>query len=176
MILIPKYKDTLQLSGALSIILTDTTIDKIKQEVYVPNLVVTSGKQWIASRMIGVAVPVMGYMGLGTGTTNSGTDALALAMTGLGAVTSGVGASELTGNGYTRTVVTQSQTSNTADIVYAATFGAQNPNIASTGALLREAGIFTTITAGTMLCRTVFPLVTKMPNDSLTITWTITIN
>jgi hypothetical protein len=43
-----------------------------------------------------------------------------------------------------------------------------------TGALT-EAGIFNAASAGTMLCRTVFDVVNKGANDTMSITWTITI-
>jgi len=184
MILIPKHKDALQISGALSLILTDTTNDKIKQEMYVPNLVVTTGKNWIASRFIGntpTNTP-MTHMGIGIGTTNAGTDAAALAMTMLADELSQT-RSGTADTSYTRVTTTATNATNTNSVQYISTFNANNPNVTA-GVILREAGIFTLVstgpTAGTpvgiMLCRTVFPTVTKMPNDSLTITWTITIN
>jgi hypothetical protein len=49
-----------------------------------------------------------------------------------------------------------------------------NPG-SGTGAIT-EAGIFNSATAngGTMLCRTVFPVVNKESGDTLTITWNVT--
>ena len=44
-----------------------------------------------------------------------------------------------------------------------------------TGAIT-EAGIFNASTAGTMLCRTVFSVVNKAADDTLQITWTITLS
>ena len=65
-------------------------------------------------------------------------------------------------------------TSNTlADAVqWVATF---NPTV-GTGAIT-EAGIFNTVTGGTglMFARTVFPVINKGANDTLTITWKITV-
>lgn len=38
---------------------------------------------------------------------------------------------------------------------------------------LTEAGIFNAASAGTMLCRTVFPVINKGVNDTMTVTWTV---
>lgn len=172
MILIPKYSNMVELSGSLSIIVTDTITDKVRQELYVPNLVVTTGKIFIATRMVGTTAAVMSHMGIGTSAT-----AEAVGDSTLGA--------ELTvGGGYTSyaraalTVATNVPVATATNIVtYSASFAAGNPSApaAPTGAVLREAGIFNASTAGTMLCRTTFPIVTKLPADALTITWTITI-
>ena len=44
----------------------------------------------------------------------------------------------------------------------------------ATGAVT-EAGIFNAASGGTMLCRTVFSVVNKGADDSLSVTWTITL-
>lgn len=165
MILVPKYKDVLEVQGALSFVLTDTETGLVRQELYVPNLVVTTGKSFIASRMVGTASAVMSHMGIGTSST-----AEVAGDTTLG--------TELTvGAGYTNysraALITSSATNNV--VTYSANFAANNPSAPTGGAVLREAGIFNASTAGTMLCRTTFPTVTKLPADALTITWTITI-
>lgn len=165
MILIPKYKNMIEISGALSIIVTDEETGIQKQELYVPNLVVTTGKNFIASRMVGTTSTEMTHMGIGTSST-----AEVIGDTTLGA--------ELTvGSGYTNysraALLTKSATNNV--VTYSANFPANNPSAPAGGAVLREAGIFNASTGGTMLCRTTFPIVTKLPADALTITWTITI-
>lgn len=165
MILVPKYKNMVEVGGSLSIIVTDTTTSSIKQELYVPNLVVTTGKEFIASRMVGTTFSPMSHMGIGTGST-----AEVVADTGL--------ESELTvGGGYTgySRAALSIATSSGNVVTYSANFPANNPSAPAGGAPLREAGIFNASSAGTMLCRTTFPLVTKLPADALTITWTITI-
>jgi hypothetical protein len=58
-----------------------------------------------------------------------------------------------------------------AVITYACTY----PAGAHTAAIT-EAGIFTAITSGTMLARTVFPVVNKGALDSMTISWAVTIS
>lgn len=165
MILIPKYKNTIEVGGALSIIVTDQESGDLKQEIYIPNLVVTTGKNFIASRMVGTTATEMTHMGIGTSST-----AEVVGDTTLGAELTGAG-------GYTNysraALLTKSATNNV--VTYSANFPANNPSAPAGGAVLREAGIFNGSTGGTMLCRTTFPIVTKLPADALTITWTITI-
>lgn len=60
---------------------------------------------------------------------------------------------------------------NSAQTTYTATFGAGIAFGAWT-----EAGLFTAASAGIMLSRTVFPVITKGPLDSITVTWTLTIS
>ena len=166
MILIPKFKNTIEVGGSLSIVVTDTIENKIKQELYIPNLVVTTGKTFIASRIVGTTSAIMSHMGIGTDSTTEviGNTALGAELTVGGGYT-----------GYTRASLTTA--TNSANVVtYVATFAANNPSAPAGGAVLREAGIFNASTAGTMLCRTTFPIVTKLPADALTITWTVTIS
>lgn len=166
MILIPKYNNTIEVGGSLSIVVTDTIENKIKQELYVPNLVVSTGKTFIASRIVGTSSAIMSHMGIGTDSTTEvvGNTALGAELTVAGGYT-----------GYARASLTTA--SNSANVVtYVATFPANNPSAPSGGAVLREAGIFNASTGSTMLCRTTFPIVTKLPADALTITWTITIS
>lgn len=165
MILVPKYKNLVQIGGSLSIIVTDTTTNTLKQELYVPNLVVTTGKEFIASRMVATSYSPMSHMAIGTGSTTEvvGDTALETELTAGGGYT-----------GYSRAALSIATASSNV-VTYSANFPANNPSAPSGGAPLREAGIFNASTAGTMLCRTTFPLVTKLPADALTITWTITI-
>jgi hypothetical protein len=76
--------------------------------------------------------------------------------------------------GYSRAALSIA-TSSANVVSYSANFAANNPSAPAGGAVLREAGIFNAASGGTMLCRTTFPIVTKLPADALTITWTITI-
>jgi len=143
--------DNLRLRGRLDIVVTapDGTIKDTKR---VDNLVVTTGKNFVASRMAGTSVSVMSDMSIGTGST-----AAAAADTTLGSESARV---SLT-----------STTVNNNDVVYLATFPANTPTSA---AAITEAGIFNASTGGSMLCRTVFSQINKAPADSLTITWTVT--
>lgn len=163
MILIPKYKNMIEVSGALSIVVTNPE-GIVTQELYVPNRVVTTGKNFIASRIVGTASDIMSHMGIGTNPTAE-ID---------GDTTLGSELSTGTYTNYSRAaLLTKSATNNV--VTYSANFPANNPSAPAGGAILREAGVFNASTGGTMLCRTTFPTVTKLPADALTITWTITI-
>jgi len=147
--------ENILLRGQLNIVLTDKT-GKVKESRYIPNLVVNTGLGYIASRMVGVASNVMSHMGIGSGTST----ALA-ANTDLG---------NLLGSRQALDSTTISGASN-QNVVYVATFAAG----VATGAVT-EAGIFNASTSGTMLCRTVFSVVNKAADDSMVVTWTITLS
>jgi hypothetical protein len=106
--------------------------------------------------MLGTGLGVMSHMGLGAGTT-----AASSGDTNLGSL---LGSRKALGS------ATQSGGSNES-IIYVTTF---NPGEA-TGAVT-EAGIFNASSSGTMLCRTVFPVVNKQSGDTLQITWTVTLS
>ena len=148
-----KIKDDLKISGELSIIVTDKN-GHIKQSMKVPNLVVTAGKQYIASRMAGTAAAVMSHMAIGSGTAAANANDTALGNE-LGRAGSPLFSLQASGNTITAT----------------ATF----VEGVGTGAI-SEAGIFNASSGGTMLCRTVFPVVNKQASDTIAITWTITIS
>ena len=126
----------------------------VKDSREIKNLVVTTGKTFIASRMVGTSANVMGWMELGTGTT-----AAAVGDTALQTAISG-----------SRVALT-SGTSATNVVTYVASF----PAGTGTGAVT-EAGVFNASSAGTMLCRTVFSVVNKGAADAMSITWTITVS
>jgi|TARA_B100001094_G_scaffold327640_1_gene386305 hypothetical protein len=138
--------DGLKLTGKLTIALND----EIVQEV--PNLVVTAGKGYVASRMKDASATAMSHMAIGSGDT-----AAAAGQTALG--------TELARTALTSTTVSG------ADIVYVDTFAAGT----GTGAV-KEAAILNASSGGTMLCRTVFSVVNKGANDAMTITWTVTVS
>ncbi len=123
---------------------------QVKDRREVKNLVVASGKTFIAARMVGTPA-VMSHMAIGAGTT-----AAAAGDTALG---SELGRVALTASTSTNNVVT-----------YTATFGVG----VGTGAVT-EAGILNASSAGTMLCRVVFDVVNKGANDTMAITWTVTV-
>jgi hypothetical protein len=137
--------DNLALTGALTIAVND----KVVQETH--NLVVTSGKKWVADRMNDVNAK-MSHMAIGTGTS-----AAVAGDTALG--------TQLDRNALSSTTVTDNK------IAYASTWAAGD----GTGAIT-EAGIFDASSGGDMLARTVFSVVNKGAQDSMTITWTITVS
>jgi len=62
------FDESLKITGSLKIDVFGSD-GSLKDSREVKNLVVTSGKTFIASRMVGVASNVMSHMELGTGTT-----------------------------------------------------------------------------------------------------------
>ena len=122
---------------------------EVVQEI--PNLVVTAGKEWVADRMAD-SNTVMTHMAVGTSSTAAAAGQTALV-------------SESARGALTSTTVTNNE------IAYVETFAAGTATAA-----LTEAGIFDASSGGDMLCRTVFSVVNKGANDSMTITWTITVS
>jgi len=119
---------------------------------YVPNLVVTTGRNWIIGRMTGTPPVLMSHMAIGSNDTAPV-----------------VGQTTLLNQLARVALSSTNSTGNT--ITYTALFDAG----VGTGSLV-EAGIFNDPTAGTMLARTTFGVLTKAAGDVVTITWTITIN
>ena len=144
-------QDQLKASGALRVVLTGPN-GEIKEEHEFKNLVVTVGKNFVASRMVGTAANVMSHMAIGSDST-----APAAGNTALGGELGRVA------------LVSSSATANV--VTYAATF----PAGTGTGAVV-EAGIFNAGTAGVMLCRTTFAVVNKGAADDMSVTWTVTIS
>ena len=138
--------DQLQLTGHLQIHINDELVRDID------NLVVKAGKNIVASRIVGTSSGVMSHMAIG-----SGTSAAAAGNTALGTE---LGRVSLT-----------SGTASSAVVTYVATFAAGT----GTGAVT-EAGLLNASSGGTLLCRTVFSVVNKGANDSMTVTWTVTVS
>lgn len=150
----------LKITGHLDIVLTDA-YGNIKETRSVPNLIVDSGKQLIAERLLTTnptsTFAIMSHMALGTsGTGTAG---------GNTALGSQWGA---------RQVLSPASTRSGTVLTYTCTFGASVPDATTTS--VQEAGIFNALTGGTMLCRTVFGTITKASSDVLTISWNVTIN
>ena len=144
-------QDQLKASGALRVVLTGPN-GEVKEEHEFKNLVVTVGKNFVASRMVGTASNVMSHMAIGSDGTTP-----AAGNTALG--------------GELGRVALASATATDNVVTYAATF----PAGTGTGAVV-EAGVFNAGTAGTMLCRTTFAVVNKGADDAMSVTWTVTIS
>lgn len=138
--------DNFKLKGKLSIAINDEVVQEVD------NLVVTDGKEFVASRMKDATATAMSHMAIGTGSTAAAAGDSAL------------------GTQAARVALTSTTVTN-AEVAYVATFGAGT----GTGAIT-EAGLFNASTGGTMLCRTVFSVVNKGSSDSMTITWTVTVS
>ena len=144
-------KDSSKVTGSVNVVVRGDD-GAIKQEFTVPNLVVDTGLDYIASRMEGTSESVMSHMAVGTGTTAAASGDTALE-------------TEAARVALTSTTVTDNA------VAYVATFAAGT----GTGALT-EAAILNASSGGTMLCRTVFSVINKGASDSMTVTWTVTIS
>ena len=144
--------DNLKLRGDVALVLKDKD-GNIKDSREINNLVVSAGLTFICSRMAGTSAGVMSHMALGSSTT-----AASASQTDLVWI---LGAGEA--------LDSTSASSNT--ITYVSSFEAGE----GTGAVT-EAGVFNAASSGTMLCRTVFPVVNKQADDTMSVTWTITLS
>ena len=142
--------DGLKLRGDVALVLRDKD-GNVKDERLIENLIVDTGLNFICDRMKDDET-AMTHMALGSGST-----AAAAGDTTLG---SQLGSRE----------VLDSSTVTNNQIVYVSSFEAGD----ATGAVT-EAGIFNASSGGTMLCRTVFSVVNKAADDTLTVNWTITL-
>lgn len=123
----------------------------LKESREIKNLVVTTGKTFIAARMVGTP-DEMSHMAIGSGTTAA------------------AGADSALGSELGRVALATDSSSGTV-VTYTASF----PPGTGTGAVT-EAGVFNAGTGGTMLCRTVFAVVNKGADDAMSITWQITVS
>ena len=147
-----QFKSSVSVTGQLDI----KKINKfgiITERVHVPNLVVLTGKSYIASRIVDANTPIMGHMAVGSNSTTPIVEHTTL------------------GNELGRAEITSAATGNNNVITYVATF----PPGIGTGEL-QEAGIFNGPVDGIMLARTVFNVITKDVSDTITITWVITVS
>ena len=146
--------DKLKLRGDVALVLKDKD-GNVKDSREIHNLVVSTGLTFICSRMAGTSAGVMSHMALGSGTT--------AASAGQTDLVSILGSREA--------LDSTSASSNT--ITYVSSFEAGE----GTGAVT-EAGVFNAASSssGTMLCRTVFPAVNKQADDTMSVTWTITLS
>ena len=141
--------DGFNLKGKVEVRLNDEVVREID------NLVVTTGKGFVAASMIKTtsnSPAAMTHMAIGSNTTNPAAGDTALG-TELGRVA-------LTSAAVSGAVVT-----------YIASF----PAGTGTGAVV-EAGILNASSSGTLLCHTEFDVVNKGSADAITITWTVTVS
>ena len=138
--------ENLTLTGAVTIAVNGEVVKEI------PNLVVTTGKNFVSSRMKDTTKAAMSHMEIGSGTTSAAAGQTTLV-------------TAVDRNALTSTTVTNNT------IIYVCTWAAGD----GTGAIT-ESGLFNASSGGDMLCRTVFAVVNKGSADSMTVTWTITVS
>jgi hypothetical protein len=138
------FNSQMEMKGRLTISINNEVVRDID------NLVVTTGKGYVASRMKDATATAMSHMAVGTGSTAAA-------------------AGDTTLGGEAARVALASTTVSGAVVTYVATFPA------GTGtAALTEAAVLNASSSGTMLCRTVFLTVNKSANDSMSISWAVT--
>ena len=146
--------DRMVLTGKLVISINDEVVQEVD------NLIVTAGKEWLASRMFDASDTVMTHMAIGTGTT-----AAVVADT---TIETEVARQALDVSGGTVSGAT---------VTYTTTFAADVPDVtAPSTSPITEAGLLNAASTGTLLAHTVFPVVNKGETDSMTISWTVTIS
>ena len=143
------FAEQIKVTGQVCVTVTDKN-GHVKDRREIKNLVVTTGKTFIAARMVGTPT-AMSHMALGSNNT-----AAAVGDTALG--------TEL------GRVALASATSSGAVVTYTASF----PAGTATGAVV-EAGILNADTSGTMLCRTFFAEVNNGADDAMSVTLAITV-
>lgn len=144
-------EDSLKLKGDVFITVKDKD-GNVKEKRHEKNLVVSAGLNFICDRMKGTSEAVMSHMSLGSGTT-----AAAAGQTDLVSI---LGSRE----------ALDSTTVSANAITYVSSFEAGD----ATGTVT-EAGIFNASSSGTMLCRVVFPAIGKQADDTMSVTWVITL-
>ena len=141
--------DDLEITGALKISLNNEIVHQCD------NLVVTAGKNWVASRFKDGSIPdEMSHMAIGSADTAAAAGNTALA-TELNRIV----------------LTTDGGTVSTNTVQYDATWSDSSPAYA-----IKEAGIFNAASGGTMLARTVFAIINKGTDDTVSISWTITVS
>lgn len=144
-------KDGMRGRGYVHFVLTDEN-SEIKLDQWYRNMIVNTGLAHIADQLAETPTQAaMSYMSVGSGST-----AVVSSDTTLG--------SELS------RVALSTRTAAAAVVTYTATFSAGQ----GTGTLY-EAAIFNASSAGNMLARLVYGIITKASGDTLAITWTLTL-
>lgn len=148
--------DELKAKGTLTIQIFDSE-GKLKEEKHEENLVVTVGRNWIASRLKDTGIPTqMTHMDIGQGATApvAGDTTIQTPFSPSARQALSTAGGSVSG----------------AEITYSATF----PAGSGTGAVT-EAAIFNASSGGTMLCRTTFGVITKGASDVMAISWKLSI-
>ena len=148
------FQDLIKMRGDVTVQVFDKD-GNVKDSRQIKNMVVTAGKEFIAASMLKTTTnspAAMSHMAIGSDNT-----AAALGNTALGTELGRVSLTSGTASG--------------AVVTYVATF----PAGTGTGAVV-EAGILNASSSGTLLCRTVFAVVNKGADDTMSVTWAITVS
>lgn len=126
------------------------------------NLVVDTGKTYIASRIASNTAAIVSYMGIGTSNTYNASSTVGVSASDTNLTTQAASS--------TRVAVTPTATGN--QVSYTGVFVSGNG-----GGDIKEAALFSAASGGIMLARTTFGIITKvLGSDQLTLTWTLTVS
>src|SRR5581483_10719371 len=150
-----ELKETMTLKGSVSVKLIGPD-GQVKQEHTNHNLVVTVGKTYLAQWLTAAtqSTPFMSYVGLGT------------VQTGPSSADTALNAESVVA-GYSRVQGTLSFASNVW--TNTATFPPGNGTDA-----IKEAGLFSAVTSGTMFAHQTFNVYNKAAGDTMIIVWSVT--
>jgi len=144
--------DSLEAKGYVELVVTDPN-GNVKEKK-VSNTVVNTGKLFMVNRLLPITSDTVAYsIGVGSDDTAVAPNQVGL-IAALGARIASV------------TPVLAMTTIANDSVQLEANIG-----VGATTLLIKEAGLFSALTGGVMLARTTFGLITKGPEDTLTITW-----
>jgi hypothetical protein len=144
--------ESISLKGTLSIELFDGN-GNLKEKRDLQNLVVSTGRNFVVSRLKDASLNPVSHIGVGTGGVAPDVSQTAL--------TTQIGDRQAISNS---TIVTTTTANDTLQFV------ANFPAGECTGPLI-EAGLFNALTGGLMVCRAIFLVINKDVLDSMVVTW-----
>ncbi|CAB4126754.1 hypothetical protein UFOVP84_20 [uncultured Caudovirales phage] len=148
------FSDHINVKGDVHIEIYDSESGIKKHQFDINNLIVSAGKQWIAGRLASSGTSIT-HMAIGTNTSTPTADNTSL-LSQLGsrvAITSNV---YVSGNNFI-------------------TINASFPGSTYASSGITEAGLFTSSTGATAICRTTFGAFAILPTDTIAITWKLSI-
>lgn len=150
-------EDVIKMRGSIELILSNINGQEIEKR-RIENTVVTAGRKWVLQNIISgthaQTAEVLGYMGVGTGTTAPATGDSAL-----GGETTRIAIGTFT---------TTNLTSNPPSFRAEASFATDQANTT-----LGEVALFNSSETGTMLARATFGTINKTTSNTLSISYTI---
>lgn len=143
-------KSGVKLTGRVNI-KTYENATELVGDVTINNIVVTTGQDYVASRMIANTADVMSHMAIGSSQTPQTLDDTALLQ-------------EIIRTSF------YSVTQTGSEIEYVASFA---PGLTSRS--ITEAGILNASSGGILLCRTTFPIITQSTSQTIAISWVVSV-
>lgn len=143
------YSDSIKLTGKVKIQIFES--NDLIHEVNIPNIITTTGKSYVASRLANSSTTAMTHMAIGSSQN-------------VQALTDTFVIQESARVAFYSTTVTASE------VEYVAVF---TPSGSSRS--ITEAGILNASSGGILLCRTTFPPITQTTSQTIAITWVVSV-